>query len=186
MAFTLPRLPPTAVTPEDMQVWWQQVVEAIEAQENTQNGLIADLAAAQADITAAQADITAAIRDIARLSSYTAPTNVVTAADVGTDATITIAGHDRIYPGSFVPDLTVVGGSITGKAFSTTYYIYYDDPTLADTTPVFLATTDIATAQVGAADGRHFVGFVTTPADGGGSTSGGGGRPPGGGGGDIP
>jgi hypothetical protein len=146
----------------------------------------ADIAAAQADIISTQNDLTAAIRDIARLSSYTAPTNVLSASDAGTDATITIAGHTRVYPGAFVNDVTVSGGTLTGKAFSTTYYVYYDDATLADTTPTYVATTVIADAQVGAGTSRHFVGVVTTPADGGGGTSGGGGYPPGGGGGLIP
>ena len=176
MAFALPRLPVSGASAAEMQIWWQQVVEAIEAQENSQNTLIADLAATQADLTNA-------IRDIARLSSYTAPTNVLTAADVGTDCTVTIAAHTRIYPGSFVADLAVGGGSVTGLSFSTAYYIYYDDTTLAVTAPAYQATTNAATAQVGAADGRHFVGVVTTPADGGGATGGSGGFPPGGGGG---
>jgi hypothetical protein len=50
MAFTLPRIPPNLVSP-DFQVWWQQVVEAIEAQEETQNGLITDILLALASIS---------------------------------------------------------------------------------------------------------------------------------------
>lgn len=139
-----------------------------------------------AAIIAAQSTATASARELARLASYTVPTNVLSADDAGTDATITIAAHTRVYPvqGTVdVADLSVLAGSVTGLAFSTGYYVYYDDTTLADTTPTFLAATDSETAQVGAAAGRHFVGFVTTPADGGGSTGGTGGFPPGGGGG---
>lgn len=193
MAFTLPRLPPTVVTPQDMQVWWQEVVEAIEAQENTQNDVITDLAALVADLAAnvaataaAQADATAAAREAARILSYPNPGSVLSAADAGTDASITIANHTRVYPvqGSIdVPDVSITGATLTALSFSTTYYVYYDDTTLAVLAPTFHATTSAATAQVGAAAGRHFVGYVSTPADGGGATSGEGGGPPGGGGG---
>lgn len=146
----------------------------------------ADAAAAQADADAAQADATEAAREAARIASYPNPGSVLSAADVGTDATITIAGHTRVYPvqGSIdVADVAITGGTITGRPFGTRHYVYYDDTTLADTTPNFLSTTNSATAQVGAAAGRHFVGHVDTPADGGGGTSGQGGGPPGGGGG---
>lgn len=134
----------------------------------------------------ADAKAVAAAREAARINSYPVPTNVLTATDAGTTATITIANHTRYYPvqGTYdVPDVSITGASITGLAFSTTYYVYYDDTTLADTTPSFVATTSANTAQVGFAAGRHLVGKITTPADGGGGTSGGGMLPPGGGGG---
>lgn len=178
----------------------QKVKEALEAQEATQDTLIQGLADAVADIATAQADIitalanagialstaTASARETARINSYTTPTNVLTAADVGSDCTITIANHTRVYPvqGSIdVPDVAITGGTITGLAFATEFYVYYDDTTLEDTTPSFLSTETAATAQVGAAAGRHFVGVITTPTDGGGGTGGSGGTPPGGGGG---
>lgn len=160
-----------------------------------QNTMIADLAAqllliqqAQADANAAQADATAAARESARINSYSAPTIVLGAVDAGTSATINVAAHTRVYPvqGSIdVPDVVVSAGSITGLAYSTVYFVYYDDTTLASATPVFQVTTDLATAQVGVAAGRHFVGKVTTPAAGGSGTTGtGGSAPPGGAGGD--
>lgn len=133
---------------------------------------------------AAMSGAGAASREAARINSYSDPTNVLTAADVGADATVTIAAHDRVYPaanGIVLPSVAIVGGAIPGLAFATEYSIYYDDTTLADTTPAFVATTDRATAQVGAAAGRHYVGRITTPADGGGGTGGSGGFPPGGG-----
>jgi len=174
-------------------VYWQQVLEALEAQEATQDQLIADLAAAvlniQAAMAAAQAaqtDATNAARETARLNSYPNPGNVLTATDAGTDATITIASHKRVYPvqGSVsIPSVTVAAGTITGLAYSTRYFVFYDDLSLANTTPTFQATTNSATAQVGAAAGRHFVGYVTTPVAGGSGTGGTGGAPPGGGGG---
>lgn len=194
MSLNLPSLPAgglTAATSAQQQIWWQQLKDAIETHETAQDQLIADVLAAQNTANAAQADATAAARETARLTSYTAPTNMLSAADVGSDATITVAAHTRIYPvaGSVdVPDVSILAGSVTGLAFSTLYYVYYDDTTLADTTPTFVATTNIATAQAGAAAGRHFVGEITIPADGAGATSGtGGGKPPGyGGGGNLP
>jgi exo-beta-1,3-glucanase (GH17 family) len=200
VAFKLPTLPPTQPEWGQFQIWWQQVVEAIEAQEALQDTTQADLAdqlaqilaaqasadAAAANAATAQASAIAAARESARISSYPNPGSVLTADDVGSDSTITITSHTRVYPvqGSVdVPDVAITGGTITGKAFSTRYYIYYDDTTLANPTPTFLATTSSATAQVGAAAGRHFIGFVDTPADGGTSTGGQGGGPPGGGGG---
>jgi hypothetical protein len=188
MAFTLPRLPPGEVRPEALQIWWQQVVEAIEAQENIQNDQIAAIAAAQASADAAAADAVATARESARITSYPNPGGILSAIDAGADATITIAAHTRIYPvqGSVdVPDVTFTNlpHNITGLSFSTRYYVYYDDTTLANTAPTWQSTTDAATAQVGAAAGRHFVGFIDTPADGGTGTTGTGGGTPGGGGG---
>jgi hypothetical protein len=159
--------------------WWDTVAKNIESNFNA-------LAQTVLDIQTALATAQAAAREAARLTSYPSPGSVLTASDAGTDATITIAGHTRVYPvqGSIdVPDVVLTGGTITGRAYSTQYFIYYDDTTLANTTPTFLATTTSATAQVGAAAGRHFIGYVTTPASGGGSTGGTGGGPPGGGGG---
>lgn len=163
---------------------------------NDQGSMIADLAAqllliqqAQAAADAAQTDATAAAREAARINSYTAPTNVLSAEDAGTTATINVAAHTRIYPvqGSIdVPDVVITAGAITGLAYSTVYYVFYDDTTLVAVAPTFQATTNIAAAQVGYAAGRHFVGKVTTPAAGGATTSGtGGSTPPGGGGGEI-
>lgn len=187
MAFKLPRRPYGNITPEQEQIWWQQVVEAIEGQVNDILAVQADIIAAMNAANAAQADATESARQAARIASYPNPgAAILHAADVGTDVTITVDAHTRVYPvkGSVdVPDVAITGGTITGLAFSTRYYVYYDDTTLADTTPTFLATTSSATAQVGAADGRHFIGYVDTPADGGADTGGTGGGPPGGGGG---
>jgi hypothetical protein len=47
MAFTLPRLPPNVVTPQDMQIWWQQVVEAIEAEVGSLEASVQALAVAK-------------------------------------------------------------------------------------------------------------------------------------------
>lgn len=179
----LPRLPQAAIVDPKtglpslaFTTYWQKLLEAQEA-------IDAEQSAQLAAILAAQNTATAALKEAARISSYADPTAVLTAADAGTDASITIADHVRVYPakGDYdVDDLAVTGATLTGRAFSTEYFVYYDDPTLADTTPNYQTTTVFKDAQVGAAPGRHFVGGVTTPADGGGTTTGGGGRPPGG------
>ena len=169
-------------TPEFLRVLNEQVdiVNAILAVTTLANS-------AQSAANAAQATATASARELARINSYTAPTSVLSASDNGADARITVIAHTRVYPvqGTIdVPDVSIAGPvNLNGLAFSTQYAVYYDDTTLADTTPTYQATTTLADAQVGAAPGRHFVGVVTTPADGGGGTTGGGGSPPGGGGG---
>jgi hypothetical protein len=171
---------------QTFQQWWDAVAKNIENSFNDLSAVVAAIAAAQASADAAQATATAAARESARLNSYPNPGTIITAADVGTDCDITIANHTRVYPvqGSIdVPDVSITGATLHGLAFSTTYWVYYDDTTLANATPTFVATTTSATAQVGAAAGRHLVGFVTTPADGGTSTGGTGGGTPGGGGG---
>lgn len=138
-----------------------------------------------------------AAREAARINSYTTPTVVLSAEDAGADAKIVVLPHTRVYPvqGTVdVPDVEIdengpgsgVAAEITGLAFATTYYVYYDDTTLADPAPIFVATEDSLEAQVGFAPGRHLVGVVTTPADGGTSTSGSGGSTPPGGGGGTP
>lgn len=140
-------------------------------------------------ISAAGKDLAdAAAREAARIASYPNPgVGILHATESGGSVTITIDNHTRVYPvqGAIdVPDVAITGDTLTGQPVSSRVFIYYDDTTLADTTPTFLSTTTSATAQVGAAAGRHFVGYIDTPATGsGGSSSGGGGAPPGGGGG---
>src|SRR5688572_13093168 len=78
--------------------YWARVIGQLEEAFGDISGQVAAIAAAQADATAAQADATAAAREAGRIGSYTAPTNALSAADVGATATITIAAHTRIYP----------------------------------------------------------------------------------------
>lgn len=169
-------------------VYWQQLIASIGGTLTNIESILTDILAAQAAADAAQATADQALRESARINSYPSPSSVLTAADVGATATVTIAAHTRVYPvqGSVdVPDTSVAGGTATGLAFSTTYYVYYDDPTLEDTTPTYVATTSLETAVAGASAGRHYVGKVITPADGAGGTTGTGVPPPGGGGGDF-
>lgn len=150
-----------------------------------------------ADILQAQATATGAARELARINSYTDPTVVLSGTDETVGASITIAAHTRVYPvqGSIdvldvvIPapvTLILEADGVTGIVNAVQYSVYYDDTTLLDTTPAYKAVktlTNHADAQPGAAAGRHFVGVVTTPANGGAGTGGSGGSPPGGGGG---
>lgn len=171
----------------------QRVCEQIEAAFVDQDAINAELASQLAQILAAQAaaaaaqttantantTATAVLRDDAITSSYTSPGTVLSAADVGANATITIDNHVRKYGDA--TSLSVTGGTITGRAYSTLYYIYYNDSTRADTTPSYLSTTNANTALPNAATGRHFVGSITTPAAAAPPTSGGNNPPTGGG-----
>lgn len=176
-----------------LKYWGQKICERLEAEIARQDQAIADIAAAQAAANAAQttADTAQTTADTASTTantvkttdkisgSATAPTNCLSATDAGSNATITIAANTRLYGDN--TSLDVSGGTLTGKAYSTTYAVYYDDATCSDTTPTYVATTTLKTAMHNYVSGRHFVGQITTPASGGGGTSGGG-TPPGGGG----
>jgi hypothetical protein len=174
VAFTLPRLPPGVVSPE-FQVWWQQVVEAVEAEVGALEAADAANAAAVLATAAAAAANTAAIAaqstadDITAVNalgtSYVSGTPpVITAADVGANVTITIAAHTRNYPqpdGSVI-SVAVTGGSLTARSYSTDYFVYYDDPARTGGGVTYQSTTAAATAaQIG---DRHTVGEILTPA----------------------
>lgn len=118
-------------------------------------------------------------RNDAISASATAPTSILSATDAGSNATISIAAHDRIYGDGTV--VSINAGSITALAYSTTYAVYYDDTARTGGSKTFVATTTLKDAQYNKAAGRHFCGQVTTPASGGAPSSGGPGVPGGGG-----
>jgi hypothetical protein len=186
--------------PQGLYTNQQRVCEQIEALFAAIQGQVTDLAAIVADIQAAQdaadaAQATAAsaaatastasttannVKDNDALSSsYTAPGTVLSAADAGSDATITIAAHSRVYGDQ--SSVSVNSGSLTGCAYSTTYYVYYTQTSRAGGAVSYQKTTNVNTALPNKAAGRHYVGSVTTPASGGGATSGGTNAPAGGG-----
>jgi hypothetical protein len=122
-----------------------------------------DAAAAAAVASTAAADAQTAADNVGGASSI-ATSGVtglaLTATDAGADATITISAHDRVYGGGVT--VPVLGGSITGLAYSTDYWVYYDQPSRAGGAVTFVATTNVNTAiQTG---DRHSVGAVRTPA----------------------
>ena len=82
------------------------------------------------------------------------------ATDAGTNATITVSAHSRVYGDGTT--VAVAGGSITALAYSTLYYITYEDPTRAGGTVTYMTTTNAAVAaQTG---NTHVVGSIMTPA----------------------
>ena len=199
MAFNLPTLPPGEFTPTQFQIWWQQVTDAIETQIISLADAVAAIAAAQAAADAA--NTAAAAADAAATSAQTAADTAqgtaddiaaaselansyvtgatISAADAGTDVTISISAHTRSYPqpdGSTV-DVAVSAGSVTGQPYSSLIYVYYDDPARAGGAVTYAATGSEATAaQIG---DRHTVGAVNTPAAAAPPSSGGYTRPPG-------
>lgn len=182
MAFKLPLFDRTLPLVKDDKTpsltfhqWWQSVVRSLE---RALNGLDAAVNAIEDALEAAGIAIAAAeaaqeAADLAQNAANnaggladvtTSGTNdvAITATDAGTDVTISIAAHNRIY--SSGTTVAVNAGNITGQNYSTTYYIYYDDPSRAGGAVTYFATTSRETAaQVG---NRHLVGDVLTPASG--------------------
>lgn len=97
------------------------------------------------------------------------PDNPLTATDAGSTASIAIAAFTQYFDFGSV---SYNSGSITGKSFSTKYYVYADDANYSGGAVTYAATTTYTAAI---APGRNFVGYITTPADGAGGTSGTGG-----------
>jgi hypothetical protein len=158
----------------------QDQITAIAALQATQTAQLAQILAAQAAADAVHANDSIS-------SSWTSPGNILAASDAGSDATITVSNHTRKY--NDASGVSVTGASLTALAYSTTYFVYYDDVSRVGGAVTYHTTTDPNAALPGAATGRHYCGEITTPASGGGGTSGGV-SPPGSGGqlggGDIP
>lgn len=111
----------------------------------------------------------------------------LSATDAGTTATIAIAAHSRVYSDKTV---SVSASSITGLAFGTFYWVYYDDAARAGGAVTFAALDPAVDDAADAFNSethpaRHSVGYITTPADGAAGTGGGGSGPPGSGGGEV-
>lgn len=120
MAFTLPRLSPNVVSPE-FQVWWQQVVEAIEAQENTQNQLIIDILEALVSI-----DDVATINIAADYTGAVTPSNQLsknvqfTMREGATDVTALTAWSVATDSGSISCSIGAATGLLTTTALGST------------------------------------------------------------------
>lgn len=174
---------------------WQNSMQAIETAFNTLETAVIDIQAAQnaanAANTAAAAAQSAAnnaqsAADNAQTvaDTVTAQSNLVNsypsgltlgASDAGASATISVSAHSRVYADG--TSVAVNAGNLTGLAYSTKYYVYYDDPSRAGGAVTYHSTTSAATAaQTG---NRHLVGEVTTPAALGAPTTGAGVDPPG-------
>ena len=164
MPLFLPPLPEFQPSWETFQVWWQEVKDAIEANEAAQT-LLFDA------IDEAIGGSSGLTNTLAILGSYSIPTLVLTATDVGASVTIAIAAHVRQYADA--TNVPVSAGSITGLAYSTKYAVYYDDETRQDPGPTFHATTNLEEGQHNYIAGRHYLGTLTTPAALGAATTGG-------------
>lgn len=162
---------------EQFQRLYQRNLEAIELAVNNIADTVAAIAAAQAAADAANTaaataqsaataagDAATAVTEQTTLSNSYVTGLTITATDAGSDVTIAISAHTRHYPQPDGSEVTVSvnSGSLTGRAYSTSYWIYYDDPSRAGGAVSYQSTTTQATAaQTG---DRHFVGAVTTPA----------------------
>ena len=96
--------------------------------------------------------------------SWTTPSKILTASDAGSDATITVGAHLRVYADGRQNSLPA--GSFTGLAYSTPYAVYYDPNGLGDSSPTYQITTDLPTAQHNYVFMRVFVGIIETPSAG--------------------
>lgn len=169
------------VTPEgfptsQFQTWWRINAEKHEtfadiiAQQTINNSaFIEGLKQAQkaaAEATAATQALqaqAAQAANIQRIRDSYSDDHVLSATNTAGSCTVTIFGHQRHYIDP-VADVALDGGVINGLAAGTTYYIYYDDTTLAGGAVGYKATTDNAQAVASTANPvRHFVGPIGTP-----------------------
>ncbi len=58
-------------------------------------------------------------------------------------------------------DISINSGSVTALSYSTLYFLYYDDPTLAGGAVSYAVSTSKTTALQGS--GRFYIGSITTP-----------------------
>lgn len=134
----------------------------------------ANTAAAAADAAAAAAqgaadDATAATEENARflaISNSNTTGLTITATDAGANVTVTFSAHTRHYADG--TSVAVNGGSITGLSYTTQYFFYYDQASLAGGAVTYQSTTSGPAAQTTgpgtANESRHYVGSVVTPA----------------------
>lgn len=188
MALNLPRLQRTVPIVDGnglptlaFQRWWQTFAESIEEAFNGLEANVTAIAAAQAAANAANAAAATANAAAANITNEAILTNsyvtglTLTATDAGSSASISISAHTRVYGDA--SSVSVNSGSLTGLAYSTTYYVYYDQASRLGGAVTYASTTSQATAaQTG---NRHFVGAVKTPAAAGGPSTGYGVSPPG-------
>lgn len=163
------------------QKWWQDLVTNLRGALTDLQDQLTAIQAAQAAADAAQTTANSVATANAISSSFISPSSVLIGTDAGSDATISISDFTRYYPdiGTSV-NITSIP-DITGLSYTTQYYIYYDDATLANTSPTFVATTNSLICRHNYVAGRHYVDTILTPAAAGSPTSGGGYSPPGGG-----
>lgn len=152
----------------------QAAQDAADAANEAAADATAAAAAADTAATAAQTTADTIVNDQALILSWVSGM-IMTGHDAGADASISISAHTRYYGDG--TSASVNSGSFTGKAYSTTYYIYYDDAGRTGGAVTYQISTNSNDAVQGGI--RHFVGVVTTPAAAAADTSGVGPYPPG-------
>jgi len=95
-------------------------------------------------------------------AAYRPTTNPLTAIDAGSNASIVIAAFTMQMAAN--ADINYNSATLTGLAYSTLYYVYVDDPTLAGGSASYGATTTKEDAFDGTS--RFFIGSILTPAAG--------------------
>jgi hypothetical protein len=195
MALRLERLPSQEPRWDIFQRWWQRTMEAIESNFNALADTVAAVAAAQAAADAAElaaaAAVTAAdtVASAAELANSYPEGVSISATDAGASVTVSISAHNRVYASGTT--VAVNAGNLTGLAYSTSYWIAYDQASRAGGAVTYVAYTTSQGNAVNNPD-RHFVGAVATPDAGGLDNDGVASLPPGGvnplalDGGDIP
>jgi len=167
----------TANTAQSTATTAQSTATTAQTTANTAN---TNATAAQTTANTAQSTANTVTKNDAISVSYVAPGQILTATDAGSDVTLTIDNHNRHYGDQ--SSVAVTGATITGLAYSTTYYVYYDDSSRAGGSVTYHTDTNPNNALPAAASGRHYVGRVATPAAGGTATTGGSSPPSAGGG----
>lgn len=160
-------------------LYWQRFSAAIEDE-------VGALEAAQLALIAAAAADAAAVIALDAAETVTASTELansypdgvaISATDAGASVTITISAHTRVYASGV--SVAVLGGSLTGLAYATSYWIAYDQASRAGGAVTYVAYTVTQGNGVNNAD-RHFVGAVISPDAGGLDNDGAPSLPPGG------
>lgn len=89
-------------------------------------------------------------------------TTVITAHDAGSNVTVSVNAHTRYYGDG--TNASVSGGSVTGLAYNTLVYIFYDDAARAGGAVTYQASVSSANVQPSVTNpDRHYVGSVMTP-----------------------
>lgn len=124
----------------------------------------ANTAAATANTAATTANTTAtAITNLSTLANSTTTGLTITATDMGANVTVDMTAHTRTYGNGTA--VAVNAGSVAALAYSTQYFVYYDQASRAGGAVTYVATTTATTAQTSSAfPNRHYVGSVVTPA----------------------
>lgn len=137
-------------------IWWQRFVDS----QDSVNTELQDQIDAITGLDSSVVNTLAAAENASLAVSGTLSCTLKGVDAGGGKAKITVSAHTRHYgDGSTVP---VNGGSVLNLAYSTEYYVYYDQPSREGGAVQYFATTTKASAvQV---NNRHLVGKVTTPA----------------------